>query len=370
MHQVKVQLLNCYGIRELTHTFDFSQRKVYALYAPNGSMKSSFAQTLQDVANGKASTDRIFPSRATTRRITDENDIDLPPESILVLPPYDEFFSHSEKTSTLLLNNALRKEYEQLHIDINRSKTSFLQAMKKQSGSKKKLDREIALTFTKSDDEESFYQALERVSTEIEEQSDSPLAHVRNDSVFDDKIQEALKTPSLTAAIHDYIIRYNELLEESTYFEKGVFEYYNAGLIARTLANNGFFDAKHSLTLHADTKTEITTQRQLESLISQELDHIASDAQLKTRFAAIKKQLEKNAKLREFQRYLCDDELLLPHLANLDLFKENIWKSYFKTNESAYNDLLQRHRHVKAKRKEVEEKARSLFSGSRRRSAF
>ena len=196
------------------------------------------------------------------------------------------------------------------------------------------------------------------------------MAHVRNDSVFDDKIQEALKTPSLTAAIHDYIIRYNELLEESTYFEKGVFEYYNAGLIARTLANNGFFDAKHSLTLHADTKTEITTQRQLESLISQELDHIASDAQLKTRFAAIKKQLEKNAKLREFQRYLCDDELLLPHLANLDLFKENIWKSYFKTNESAYNDLLQRHRHVKAKRKEVEEKARSLFSGSRRRSAF
>ncbi len=321
MHQVKVQLLNCYGIRELSHTFDFSQRKVYALYAPNGSMKSSFAQTFQDIANGKASTDRIFPSRATTRQITDESDVDLPPESVLVLPPYDEFFSHSEKTSTLLLNNTLRKEYEQLHLDINRSKTSFLQAMKRQSGSKKKrLDHEIALAFTKNDDEESFYQALERVSAEIEDQSDSPFAHVQYDSIFDDKILEALKTPSLTAAIHDYIIRYNELLEASTYFKRGVFEYYNAGQIARTLANNGFFDAKHSLTLHADTKTEITTQKQLEGLISQEMDHIASDSQLKTRFAAIKKQLEKNAKLREFQRYLCDDELLLPHLAKLDLF--------------------------------------------------
>lgn len=202
MHQVKVQLLNCYGIRELSHTFDFSQRKVYALYAPNGSMKSSFAQTFQDIANGKASTDRIFP----TRQITDENDVDLPPESVLVLPPYDEFFSHSEKTSTLLLNNTLRKEYEQLHLDINRSKTSFLQAMKRQSGSKKKrLDHEIALAFTKNDDEESFYQALERVSTEIEDQPDSPFAHVQYDSIFDDKILEALKTPSLTAAIHDYI---------------------------------------------------------------------------------------------------------------------------------------------------------------------
>ena len=49
----------------------------------------------------------------------------------------------------------------------------------------------------------------------------------------------------------------------------------------------------------------------------------------------------------------------MPHLANLDLFKENIWKSYFKANESAYNDLLARYRHVKAKRKEVEDKARS-----------
>ena len=245
-----------------------------------------------------------------------------------------------------------------LHTDINRSKASFLQAMKKQSGSKKKLDREIALAFTKIDDEESFYQALERVSTEIKEQSDAIFSHVRYDSIFDDKILEALKTPALSAAIHDYIIRYNQLLEDSTYFKKGVFEYYNAGQIARTLASNGFFDAKHTLTLHADTKTEITTQRQLESLISQELDHIASDTQLKARFATIKKQLEKNLKLREFQRYLCNDELLLPHLANLDLFKERIWKSYFKANESVYEDLLSQYRYVKAKRKEIEQKAR------------
>lgn len=150
MNQITINLRNCYGIRELTHTFDFARHKAYAVYAPNGSMKSSFAQTFQDVANEESSTDRIFPSRSTVRAIRDENDVDLPPASVLVLPPYDEFFGHSEKTSTLLLNNTLRKEYEQLHIHINKSKVSFLQAMKKQSGSRKSLDREIALTFYES----------------------------------------------------------------------------------------------------------------------------------------------------------------------------------------------------------------------------
>lgn len=360
MDQVKLNLRNCYGIRELAHIFDFTNQRAYAIYAPNGSMKSSFAQTFQDVAQGKPSIDRIFPSRATTRTIKDENEADLTPASVLVLPPYDEFFGHSEKTSTLLLNNTLRREYERLHADINKSKAAFLKAMKRQSGSKKKnLDQEIALTFTKSDDDESFYLALERVCTEVKDQTDAPFADTRYDLVFDDKIVEALKTPVLATAIQDYILRYNELLDASIYFKRGVFEYFNAGQIAKNLASNGFFDAKHSLTLHADTATEITTQSELESVISNELAHITKDTKLRDSFGQIKKQLEKNAKLREFQQYLCNNELLLPHLANLDLFKEKIWKSYFKANESLYEDLLQQRRDIKTRLKTIGETARS-----------
>ena len=117
MNCVTVDLKNCYGIKKLNHVFEFTQRKEYAIYAPNGSMKSSFADVFKDIADGKESQDRIFPSRKTARSITDENGAALTPESILVLPPYDQFFSHTEKTSTLLVNNTLRREYEQLHAD-------------------------------------------------------------------------------------------------------------------------------------------------------------------------------------------------------------------------------------------------------------
>lgn len=358
MDKISVILQNCYGIRKLQHQFDFSERKAYAIYAPNGSMKSSLAETFKNVADGTKPIDRIFPQRVSISKITDENGSELPKQSVLVLPPYDEFFSHTEKTATLLVNNVLRRELEQLLTEITKSKTTFLRAMKEQSGSKKELDKEIALAFMKSDDDEAFYLALDRIKNELKEQKDAPFFDVPYDSIFDDKVLSALGTKDFKTAIQDYIKRYNELLAASTYFKKGVFEYYNASQIAKALADNGFFDAKHTITLHATKDTEISTQRQLEDLISKELENISKDKELKKKFAEIKKLFDKNITLRDFHRYLCDHELLLPHLANIDLFKEQIWKSYFKKNQSLYDDLLAKYHEVKARKKEIEEEAR------------
>jgi hypothetical protein len=358
MDKITVALENCYGINKLQHQFDFSQQKAYAIYAPNGSMKSSLAATFQNIADGTKPVDRIFPARKSVSKITDENGAELPGEMVLVLIPYNEFFSHTEKTATLLVNNVLRRELEQLLTEINRAKAMFLKAMKEQSGSTKALDTEIALAFMKTDDDDAFYQAMDRVNNEVKDQKDAPFATVYYDSIFDDKVLTALGTKDFKTAIQDYITRYNELLAASTYFKKGVFEYYNATQIAKTLAANGFFDAKHSVTLHATEDTEITTQSQLEDLISKELDRITKDKELKKKFAEIQKLFNKNVTLREFQRYLCDHESLLPHLANIDLFKEQIWKSYFKANETLYADLVSKYHTVRARKKEIEEEAR------------
>ena len=89
MKKVRVELENCYGIKKLKTEFDFSARKVYAIYAPNGVMKSSLAQTFKDIADGTASKDRIFPARSCIRKITDEKGLELPKESVLVIRPYD-----------------------------------------------------------------------------------------------------------------------------------------------------------------------------------------------------------------------------------------------------------------------------------------
>ena len=87
MNKLNVDLENCYGIKKLQTQFDFSQQKAYAIYAPNGAMKSSLAQTFKDVADATASKDRIFPARVCSRKITDENGVDLPKESVLSFAP-------------------------------------------------------------------------------------------------------------------------------------------------------------------------------------------------------------------------------------------------------------------------------------------
>lgn len=355
MQKLNINLENCYGIKKLKAEFDFSQDKTVAIYAPNGAMKSSLAQTFKDVADATVSRDRIFPARKSSRKITDEKGVDLPKDNVVVIQPYDEVFGHTEKTSTLLVDSTLRKEYEKLHVEIDNSKEIFLKSLKEQSGSKKNLEKEISAAFTKSEDE--FYVALIRIKEELLAQKDAPFASVRYDKIFDEKVLVFLNTKDFKTAIQEYAEKYNELLAASMYFKKGIFNYYNAATIAKSLADNGFFDAKHTVSLNADKKTEITTVKELEALIEKEKDGITNDKELKKKFSEIEKQINKNVNLRDFYNYLLENEELLPKLANIDKFKEEIWKSYFKVKIDLYKDLIDKYQDAEKRKKEIEETA-------------
>lgn len=355
MQKVTVDLQNCYGIKKLKAEFDFSDHRVYAIYAPNGSMKTSLAKTFKDVVDATASKDMIFPARVSSRKITDENGVELPKESVFVIRPYDEVFGHTEKTSTLLVDSKLRKEYEELHIEIDKSKEIFVKALKEQSGSRKNLEKEISSTFTTRDDD--FYRALIRIKDEVLAQKDAPFSDIKYDTIFDEKVLSFLGTKDVKTAIESYIKKYNELLAASTYFRKGIFNYYNAATIAKSLADNGFFNAKHTVNLNADEKLEITSQKQLEELIAKEKEGITKDKDLRKKFAGIDKLMYKNANVRNFNAYLVEHEELLENLANIDSFKEEIWKSYFKERIELFKDLINKYQAAEKRKKEIEKEA-------------
>src|SRR5690606_36803671 len=174
--------------------------------------------------------------------------------------------------------------------------------------------------FTARDDQ--FYVALNRIKDEIAALPDAPLATVAYDVVFDDKVLALLATDEAKAAIQDYIKKYNELLAASTYFSKGTFNYYNAATVAKQLADNGFFEAKHSITLNADAKLEITSQKELEELIAKEKYAISNDEELKRKFAKLDKLIQRNVTVRVFEAYLLNHEELLVRLGNVPAFKE------------------------------------------------
>ncbi|SOC21725.1 AAA domain-containing protein [Rhodobacter sp. JA431] len=357
MDELKLDLENCYGIRRLEHTFNFRDCQAAALYAPNGAMKSSLAKTFQDIADGKKSSDRMFPDRTTKRVVVDESSAELDPESILVVRPYDEEFGPSANTSTLLVNAALRKDYEKLNAGVEDAKKAFLAAMKEQSGSKRDLAAEISATFTRTEDQ--FLTAVIRINDEIKIQSDAQFADIPYDLVFDPKVVEMLEKEQVQEALEDYVVRFNELIDQSTYFKRGTFTYYNAGEIAKALESNGFFGAAHSVRLNADRHVEITTKQQLEDLVKAEKEGIAADAKLRKTFEAVEKLLHRNVSVRDFNAFISNREDIVPALSNIGNFKEQVWKSYIVKHRDAYDRLVQEVRDAADKRKQIEEAARN-----------
>jgi len=355
MKKLRIDLEHCYGIKALKKEFDFSDKTTFAIYAPNGAMKSSFAQTFKDIAEQKPSKDRIFAARKTKRIVTDEAGADLVPEDILVIAPYDEVYGHTEKTSTLLVNAKLREEYEKLQIGIDAAQEKFLKALKKQSGSKRDLAKEISMIFTKTDN--NLHRGLIRIRQDVASLKDPIFADVEYDTLFDDKVLAFLGTKDFKTAIEDYVRKYNELLSASTYFKKGTFTYYNAEMIAKNLADNGFFDAKHTVSLNAGEKIEITSRRQLEELIAKEKEGISKDADLRKKFNEIDTLLKKNLSMKSFEAYLSQHEALLAKLSNMDSFRDELWVSYIKANEDLYNELLDLVENAAKRKKEIEDEA-------------
>ena len=64
-----VEMKNCYGIPTLTHEFSFDNKnRLVAIYAPNGSMKTSFARSFKDYSQKKSPRDIVYPDRKSLFR--------------------------------------------------------------------------------------------------------------------------------------------------------------------------------------------------------------------------------------------------------------------------------------------------------------
>ncbi|BBB48133.1 ATP-binding protein [Pelolinea submarina] len=357
MRELIIDLENCHGIRKLQKRFDFSTKNVFAIYAPNGSMKTSFANTFKDITNEEESKDYVYPSRISKRIVKDENGNDLTKEDIFVIPPYDEFFDRSEKTSLLLVNDKLRREYENLYSEIDKAKDLLLNALQELSGSKKDIEKEISLAFM--DNENDFYKAIITIKDEILSQTDIRFSNILYDVIFDEKVLQFLNSKETRQAIENYIKKYNELLSNSKYFQKGTFNYYNGSTICKSLDSNGFFSANHSLLLNGDKRIEIQNAKQLSELIDKEKENISKDKELRKKFADIEKLISRNQNTRAFEAYLEDHEELLPFLNDIEKFRKEIWKCYFRVNIELYKDLLKKLISSEKRKGEIEEIAKN-----------
>lgn len=131
MEKINIKFQHCYGIKSLEHEFVLSNR-TFALYAPNGVMKTSFAKTFRDYSKDNETKDVAFPERKSIRTIIADG-VEMPPENIFVIEPYNADY-HSDKISTLLANKDLKQKYDDAHKEIDKAKISLIKKLKQLSG--------------------------------------------------------------------------------------------------------------------------------------------------------------------------------------------------------------------------------------------
>jgi hypothetical protein len=346
MEKLNLKLKNCYGIKKLEQEFNFSDFKTFAVYAPNGIMKTSFAKTFDDYVNGKESRDKIFNREPYEREINNENDTEIDIKNIFVIKSFIDTKYTSDEISTLLVRSELREEYEKVLKILDDAKKNVVSALKSNTLSSD-CEKEIIRTF--SDFGDNLFEILEALIGIISKESYREYKFKYN-NVFDNEVVSKFieKNRENLQIYHD---KYFEILNNSDDFfsSDGTFGTAQASGIAEAVSGDAFFKAGHKITLK--NSKPISSTEELNNLIDEQIDKVVNSPELRKQFDKIDKALRpKN--IQPLRDIIDNDKTLLLELLNYDEFQKNYWKSHLSIVQEEIKPLnelyLQKKKEIEA----------------------
>ncbi len=365
MKKVELNLENCYGIKKLQDNIEFTklnrqtgiQEDINAclIYASNGTMKTSFANTFLDIENARDTIDRIEPNNNTIREIKiDGKNIDK--EDILVIQTYVEGYDSNNK-SKLLASKKLKKEYDDIWNEISKNKDAFLKEIKKISGINNinEIEKEIIYVF-KENNTEDFFTILEKIKQKYIIEEIEILKNIKYKELVNDDIENVLSQEVVSNALGDYMKKYNEILEQSEIYKPGIFDNTRAMISLKSLKDNNFFEANHKIVLENQT---VLNETEFEDKMQEVEDKILTDEEIKKNFKIIEIALGKKAGLRKFKDLLYKNQKLIPLLKDYSNLKKMIWLNYFAYNIDIFNILINLYTKNKERLKEIIKEAKS-----------
>lgn len=343
---LKINFENCFGIGKFSHEFDFQKSKTHLVYAPNGTMKTSFAKTFDLIAKDDPRNkpgDKIFPDRETICEVTFEGK-EIDPKNILVINAEDHNFDASEKISSFLASKELKKRYDDIYFDLNKEKADFIKKLKSISMSTD-CESELEDTFTEGS-QGTFFDVLLALKEDLREKFQKPA--FRYNDVFDKKGNVKKFLDKNQSILDQYVDNYIKIISQSKFFKasnNNTFGTYQANEILKSIDDNSFFDAGHKFLL--EDGTEVNNAEVLKDIVQQEIETILDDEKLKKAFEKVDKAIAANVELRSFQKVIEKDNLILVSLRDYEKFKKEVWINYLseiKKDAEALVNVYQEHK--------------------------
>lgn len=362
MNELTIQLENCFGIGKLGHKFEFGMLKSnsFLLYAPNGTMKTSLAKTLDIIAKNDTKSipcDRVYENRVTTYNINvDGNDIS--PESILVINAEDSNYDSSNKISSFIASKDLKKKYDDIYKTLEVQKSEYVKKLKQVSQSTD-CETEFVDAYRQTQ-KDTFFEQLLIISKKLLPQPTS--YKFKYNDIFDKKGNVKKFLDKNQKLLSDYVTKYNELLIKSKFFNKSgnSFGTYQANELLKSITDNSYFEAGHRLTL--SDNEEIKSAEELKKLFETEINNILTDQELKKSFDKVDKSIGANAELRSFKGAIEKDNLLLVELEKYEDFRKKVWLHYISTLPQETISLASFYKSKKAEIEEVIAVAKKEFA--------
>lgn len=345
-----INMENCYGIGKIQgESLDFSETNSCLIYAQNGVFKTSFAKTLIDLINNEEPKDVFYPNRKTQIDI-EFNGKKISRENVAVFHSYDENFSSEDSVTTLMASSELKQRYDEIFSELETNKNIFLKNIK-DIAKGFNFENEIKLVFQN----QNFYEILDTNLSKIENNENRYSFKYKDIFGNPEKVREFIQEHY--SLLEEYFNKYQELLSQSSIFKHtsvGDFGTNHAEDIKKTLGDDRFFQAQHSLTI-ADHK--ITNSKDLSDLIDDEKNRIVNDEELKEKFGKIEKSINANKDLKAFKEAISNDNTLLTKLLKYDSFRKEVFFSYLKQAIHSVKDLVELYREKKPEIEKIVEQA-------------
>jgi len=347
MKKIKVELQKCYGIEKFSYEFDFSHSKVYSIYAPNGTMKTSFLKWFSDYKEWDNPSDVIYwlPWSIQIR----EDGWDFIHE-IFPVESINHKYQANDAYSALLVNPSLRDEYQKLINELSSKKIKLISALNKMSGIKKDdLINKIKTDFWKLD-------IPEFVDFLINERelfsSTKGLENIKYSSIFDwSKVEKMINDPEFSDNRKEYETEFNTILKSQKYYSRWWFSPNVAFHLLKWLRDSRFMDEDGNAVILSWSEYENLSEFEKELMDS--FKALQSNPKLRI---LREKMTEWTAAERTFAQLVNEHPNIVLEIKDKH-FKKNLWVSYLYELQDEMDEYIDLHKKSLKDREDILQKA-------------
>lgn len=358
MKTLKIVLENCYGIQSLDHEFDFDaglnpakpKAKAYAIYAPNGLMKSSFAKTFEALAKGEHPREERY-NRAASYSVEADGNV-ISKEAIYVLKAEIDINTENPAVTNILVDPENKARYDELLVDLDKLKGKLKNSLQKSSKVKKDDTVQKILSDWGETELHTCIQKINGISIEDD------LSPYEYETIFNQKAIEILKSQEFVARASEFNERYQELFNQAgTIYQKGVFNPTKAETSFVTLDKQGFFAGGHRVHLRGEPAS--INKAELDQKLQAIHATIDGDETLKKLRTSLAANAQTQALTDLIERLSATQvETLLEKLKpeNQSRFRRELW-AYYIQNSSEATAYLELYATSKNEIEDIEAKA-------------